>query len=46
MNASVARICSDDASIKNGWFKKIDGLTVSGYAGDVYGGDVVFTAFK
>ncbi|TBG08447.1 adenylate/guanylate cyclase domain-containing protein [Rhizobium leguminosarum] len=38
--------CPDDSSIKNGWFKKIDRLTVTGYSGDVYGGDVIFSVFK
>lgn len=35
----------DDATIKNGWFKKV-AVEVSGYTGDVYGGDVHFKAFK
>ena len=35
----------DDSSIKYGWFKKVT-LEVSGYTGDVYGGDVHFIAFR
>jgi len=31
--------------IKNGWFKKIE-VTIPDYEGEVYGGDVIFTAFR
>ena len=30
--------------VQNGWFNKVV-VEVPGYTGDVYGGDVVFTAF-
>ena len=35
----------NDDTIKNGWFKKVV-VEVSGYTGDVFGGDVHFKAFK
>ncbi|PTR11063.1 MULTISPECIES: adenylate/guanylate cyclase domain-containing protein [unclassified Novosphingobium] len=35
----------NDNSVKNGWFKKV-AVEVPGYTGDVYGGDVHFTAFN
>lgn len=35
----------NDESVKGGWFKKIR-VEVPGYKGDVYGGDVIKTAFK
>lgn len=35
----------DDKSVKGGWFKKV-AVEVPGYTGDVYGGDVHFTAFN
>ncbi|ATU94457.1 adenylate/guanylate cyclase domain-containing protein [Phyllobacterium zundukense] len=35
----------DSLSIKNGWFKKIN-VKVPGYEGEVYGGDVFYTAFQ
>ena len=34
----------NDQAVKNGWFKKV-AVEVSGYTGDVYGGNVHFTAF-
>ncbi|MGO8150436.1 adenylate/guanylate cyclase domain-containing protein [Rhizobium leguminosarum] len=39
--------CPDDKAVKHNWFQKVSGrLTVSGYDGDIYGGDVHFTAFS
>jgi len=35
----------DDKSVKGGWFTKV-AVEVPGYTGDVYGGDVHFTAFN
>lgn len=35
----------DDESIQKRWFTKVN-VEVPGYAGDVYGGDVHFTAFR
>lgn len=35
----------DDMVLK-GWFKKISPIKVTGYDGHVYGGDVIFTAFR
>lgn len=39
----AARPNSDE--IKNGWYKKID-VAIPDYTGEVYGGDVFFSAFK
>jgi adenylate cyclase len=36
----------DADSIKGGWWTERKGLSVPGYTGKVYGGDVIFTAFR
>lgn len=33
-------------SVTKGWYSKRPGLSVPGYSGTIYGGDVYFTAFK
>lgn len=37
--------CPDAESIKNGWFKEIN-VAIPEYSGKVFGGDVIYTAFK